>query len=120
MTAASNSTQRATTPSGDPIMTAKYLVPAVTAPVVPRPRLFERLTAGVRGPLTLVSAPAGSGKTVLIRRLSGPLGVPPEYFAEVREEMVVDRVRTDPGLREQVFDELAHRERRPRRRSDRR
>src|SRR3954452_2281057 len=65
MTAGTDSTERATTPSGDPIMTAKFLVPAVKAPVVPRPRLFEHLTAGVRGPLTLVSAPAGSGKTVL-------------------------------------------------------
>ena len=58
--------ERATTPSGDPIMTSKFLVPAVKAPVVPRPRLFERLTRAVRGPLTLVSAPAGSGKTVLV------------------------------------------------------
>ncbi len=58
--------ERATTPSGDPIMTAKFLVPAAKAPVVPRPRLFERLTSAVRGPLTLVSAPAGSGKTVLV------------------------------------------------------
>src|SRR5215212_6328971 len=58
--------ERATTPSGDPIMTAKFLIPAAKAPVVPRPRLFERLTGGVRGPLTLVSAPAGSGKTVLV------------------------------------------------------
>jgi LuxR family maltose regulon positive regulatory protein len=57
--------ERATTPSGDPIMTAKFLVPAVKAPVVARSRLLERLSAGVRGPLTLVSAPAGSGKTVL-------------------------------------------------------
>jgi LuxR family transcriptional regulator, maltose regulon positive regulatory protein len=66
MSTGNDSTDRATTPSGDPIMTAKFLVPAVTAPVVPRPRLFERLTAGVRGQLTLVSAPAGSGKTVLV------------------------------------------------------
>ena len=47
--------ERATTPSGDPIMTAKFLIPAAKAPVVPRPRLFGRLTSGVRGPLTLVS-----------------------------------------------------------------
>jgi LuxR family maltose regulon positive regulatory protein len=65
MTHGMDATERATTPSGDPIMTAKFLVPAVKAQVVPRPRLFEQLTDGVRGPLTLVSAPAGSGKTVL-------------------------------------------------------
>jgi LuxR family maltose regulon positive regulatory protein len=66
MTAVTDMTEQATTPAGDPIMTAKFLVPAVKAPVVPRPRLFESLTAAVRGPLTLVSAPAGSGKTVLV------------------------------------------------------
>ena len=57
--------ERATTPGGEPIMTAKFLVPAVKGPVVARPRLLERLSTGVLGPLTLVSAPAGSGKTVL-------------------------------------------------------
>src|SRR6266508_3386789 len=31
-----------------------------------RPRLFDLLDTGVNGPLTLVSAPAGGGKTVLV------------------------------------------------------
>jgi len=34
--------------------------------LVPRPRLIERLNAGLRGVCTLVSAPAGFGKTTLI------------------------------------------------------
>lgn len=34
--------------------------------LVSRPRLVERLTQGLRGPLTLISAPAGSGKTTLL------------------------------------------------------
>jgi LuxR family maltose regulon positive regulatory protein len=33
---------------------------------VPRPRLVDRVSLGVRGPLTLVSAPAGFGKTMLL------------------------------------------------------
>jgi LuxR family transcriptional regulator, maltose regulon positive regulatory protein len=33
---------------------------------VPRPRLADRLTAGLVGALTLVCAPAGSGKTALL------------------------------------------------------
>lgn len=39
-----------------------------TAPVhaVERPALFELLDAGVRGPMTVIIAPAGSGKTVLL------------------------------------------------------
>src|SRR4051794_34364054 len=53
------------TPAGDPIMTAKFLVPVLNAPVLDRPRLNHLLTAAAAGPLTLISAPAGSGKTVL-------------------------------------------------------
>ena len=34
--------------------------------LVERPRLLRLVDGGVRGPLTLVSAPAGSGKTVLL------------------------------------------------------
>src|SRR6185312_14136483 len=57
--------QRRLTPAGDPIMTAKFLVPVVNAPIVQRGRLIDLMTACVAGPVTLVSAPAGSGKTVL-------------------------------------------------------
>lgn len=35
--------------------------------IVARPALFERLSAGYDGGVTLISAPAGSGKTVLLR-----------------------------------------------------
>jgi LuxR family transcriptional regulator, maltose regulon positive regulatory protein len=35
--------------------------------VVARPELFERLSGGVAAGVTLISAPAGSGKTVLLR-----------------------------------------------------
>jgi LuxR family transcriptional regulator, maltose regulon positive regulatory protein len=60
-------------------------VSASTAPrlvrgVVARPRLFALLDEGVAGPVTLVSAPAGSGKTMLVaswlrstRSLPGPV-----------------------------------------------
>src|SRR5262245_3697719 len=37
------------------------------AGVVQRPALFDLLDRGVQGPVTLVCAPAGSGKTMLIR-----------------------------------------------------
>jgi LuxR family maltose regulon positive regulatory protein len=47
-------------------MIAKFLVPALNGPILRRRRLVDRLSAAVaRQPLTVVCAPAGSGKTVL-------------------------------------------------------
>ena len=50
-----------------PILTTKLYIPPVRAEWVPRPHLVERLNDGLGGrKLTLVSAPAGSGKTSLV------------------------------------------------------
>lgn len=50
-----------------PLLAAKLAVaPLPEGIVVGRDRLWERLDAGVRGRITLVSAPAGWGKTVLL------------------------------------------------------
>jgi LuxR family maltose regulon positive regulatory protein len=48
------------------MLAAKVSVPATRSTVLVRPRLFTRLTEGVGGPLTVVSAAAGSGKTTLV------------------------------------------------------
>jgi NAD(P)H-dependent FMN reductase len=48
------------------ILSAKLFIPPRRAMLVPRPRLVERLTQGLQGPLTLISAPAGFGKTTLV------------------------------------------------------
>jgi LuxR family maltose regulon positive regulatory protein len=52
-------------PTSEPIMSAKFEVALVKPWMVQRPRLLQLLSQGVSGPLTLVRAPAGSGKTVL-------------------------------------------------------
>jgi LuxR family maltose regulon positive regulatory protein len=44
----------------------RFTVPSLPEGLLQRPRLLESLDAGVDGPLTLVSAPAGSGKSVLV------------------------------------------------------
>jgi LuxR family transcriptional regulator, maltose regulon positive regulatory protein len=44
----------------------RFTIPALPEPFVRRPRLDEDLERGVLGPFTLVSAPAGTGKTVLV------------------------------------------------------
>ena len=49
-----------------PLVETKLLLPRPRREVVPRPRLAHLLLRGSRGPVTLVSAPAGFGKTTLL------------------------------------------------------
>ena len=49
-----------------PILTTKLYVLPPRPNVVLRPRLIERLNAGLHRKLTLISAPAGFGKTTLL------------------------------------------------------
>jgi LuxR family maltose regulon positive regulatory protein len=48
------------------LLSTKLYVPPPRAQLVPRPRLLARLDAGLSGKLTLLSAPAGYGKTTLL------------------------------------------------------
>ncbi|MGD8596972.1 MAG: LuxR C-terminal-related transcriptional regulator [Anaerolineae bacterium] len=50
----------------DSLLQTKLLVPPVRPELVSRPRLTERLNAGLDCKLTLISAPAGFGKTTLV------------------------------------------------------
>jgi LuxR family transcriptional regulator, maltose regulon positive regulatory protein len=49
-----------------PILTTKLYLPPPQVKVVLRPRLIERLNEGLHRKLTLISAPAGFGKTTLL------------------------------------------------------
>ena len=48
------------------LLQTKLYLPPPRPGLVPRPRLIERLNAGLHGRLTLVCAPAGFGKTTLV------------------------------------------------------
>jgi LuxR family maltose regulon positive regulatory protein len=48
------------------LLATKLYTPPARPDLVPRPRLFERLSAGLSGKLTLIAAPAGFGKTTLV------------------------------------------------------
>ncbi len=50
----------------EPILATKLYIPPPRPKVVLRPRLIERLNEGLDRKLTLISAPAGFGKTTLV------------------------------------------------------
>jgi LuxR family transcriptional regulator, maltose regulon positive regulatory protein len=50
----------------EPSLAARFAIPIRPKGLVDRHRLLKRLQIGAKGPLTLVSAPAGTGKTVLV------------------------------------------------------
>ncbi len=49
-----------------PLLQTKLYIPSTRPDLVPRPRLIERLNEGLHRKLTLISAPAGFGKTTLV------------------------------------------------------
>ncbi len=57
---------RGDSPAPAPLLETKFYVPRSRPGLVPRPRLTERLDRGTALKLTLVSAPAGFGKTTVL------------------------------------------------------
>lgn len=49
-----------------PLLKTKLYIPTARSKLLSRPRLIECLNAGLQGKLTLISAPAGFGKTTLL------------------------------------------------------
>ena len=50
----------------EPLLLTKLYIPPPRPDLVSRPRLIERLNEGLHHKLTLISAPAGFGKTTLV------------------------------------------------------
>jgi transcriptional regulator with XRE-family HTH domain len=44
--------------------------------------------------------------TALMRAIAGVLGLPADYWVEVRESVVLDAVREDAALRDELYDRL--------------
>ena len=65
------------------LLTTKLYFPTARSSLVSRPRLVDRLQAGLCGPLTLISAPAGSGKTTLLSewRAGAGAGLPVSWIS---------------------------------------
>jgi len=64
-----------------PLLATKLYIPPVRPELVPRLRLIERLNAGLHRKLTLVSAPAGFGKTTCISEWVNALDCPVTWLS---------------------------------------
>jgi LuxR family transcriptional regulator, maltose regulon positive regulatory protein len=61
----------------DQLLATKFFIPSSSHALIARPRLIELLNMGLEYPLTLVSAPAGFGKTTLLSTWA--LSLQPEH-----------------------------------------
>jgi LuxR family maltose regulon positive regulatory protein len=69
-----------------PLLASKLHVPRPRKHLVPRAHLVERLKRGVEGALTLVSAPAGFGKTTLLAQWLVESGMPIAWLSLEAED----------------------------------
>lgn len=65
----------------DRLIRTKMSLPITRTNLVPRPRLQERIAGGLRGPLTLITAPAGFGKTTLVASYVTACGLPVAWLS---------------------------------------
>ena len=63
------------------LLSTKLFTPPVRNNLVPRPRLVGRLNEGLEGKLTLISAPAGFGKTTLVSEWIAGCGLPVAWLS---------------------------------------
>jgi len=63
------------------LLPTKLYIPQYRSDLVPRKRLIEHLDSGLRGKMTLVSAPAGFGKTTLLSEWVHHLGCPVSWLS---------------------------------------
>ena len=63
------------------LLTTKLYIPPVRRELVSRPRLIERMNAGLKHKLALISAPAGFGKTTLVGEWAAGCGRPVAWLS---------------------------------------
>jgi len=64
-----------------PIIATKYIIPKIRSNLVARPHLFKRLDFGAKSKLTLISAPAGFGKTTLLSKWMNKIDRAPAWVS---------------------------------------
>lgn len=68
-------------PMSMPVLATKLNIPVPRSKIVPRPRLIDQLNNGLHRKMTLISAPAGSGKTTLVGAWIANCGRPAAWLS---------------------------------------
>jgi LuxR family maltose regulon positive regulatory protein len=82
------------------ILTTKLYIPPTRPKLVPRPRLIEQLNEGLHRKLTLISAPAGYGKTTLVSEWVNKIQSSPPKESQIKSRiswLSLDEGDNDPG-----------------------
>lgn len=96
-----------------PLLRTKVLVPQIPPRFVHRPRLTGQLNRGVEGSLTLITAPAGFGKTYLLMEWAEMADLPVAWYTIEREDndftrffryLIAALQTPEPGLGEEALD----------------
>ena len=74
-----------------PLIRTKLRLPFTRSELVPRPRLQEEIVQGLRGPLTLITAPAGFGKTTLVASCISACGMPVAWLSLDKDDNLEGR-----------------------------
>jgi LuxR family maltose regulon positive regulatory protein len=75
----------------DSLIRTKLRLPFTRLGLVSRPRLQEQIAQGLRGPLTLITAPAGFGKTTLVSSCIASCGMPVAWLSLDKNDNQVGR-----------------------------
>ena len=91
-----------------PLLTTKLYIPPPRPDLVSRPRLIARLNAGLGCKLTLISAPAGFGKTTLLSEWIADLGFRiPDVGSEPKDKSAVRILKPSKGGDSKIQNRVA-------------
>ena len=75
----------------DLLIRTKLHLPFTRPGLVSRPRLQEQIAQGLCGPLTLITAPAGFGKTTLVASCVADCGMPVAWLSLDKDDNQAER-----------------------------
>ena len=91
MSMCTNDEPRFNMKTSDPLLHTKLRLPAIRPSLVLRPKLQEQIEHGLHGPLTLITAPAGFGKTTLVASSIAGCGMPVAWLSLDKNDNQVGR-----------------------------